>query len=203
MHDTPENDPLTARAMLKWPNVPASHGWLGLDARGRWRIRGEPISHPGIVAFLARQYRGDSTGAWYVQNGPQRAFVDLELAPWVLRLDGAGALVTHTGARIAAAHALLVSDTGHLYLVTPAGAGVVSDRDLAAFLGCLVLDGHPGDSDAVAERLLALTAGTFGPWLTWHGCRLQVRGIADIDVERACGFVRRPRPRDDRAAADA
>jgi len=196
MSEPPENDPLTARALLKWPNVPASHGWLSLDGRGRWRIRGEPITHPGIVAFLTRQYRADPAGAWYVQNGPQRGYVDLELAPWVLRLESPGALVTHTGVRVAEVYTLLVSDAGHLYLVTDAGTGVIADRDLPDFLDRLVAEEHPGDRDAAAERLLSVTPGSSGPWLHWNGFRLRTQGIAETDVEAACGFVRQPRPRE-------
>jgi hypothetical protein len=29
-------DDIVKQAMAKWPNVPACHGWLGLDARGHW-----------------------------------------------------------------------------------------------------------------------------------------------------------------------
>ena len=35
-----------------WPSGPSCHGWLALDARGAWRLRGEKISHAGLLAFL-------------------------------------------------------------------------------------------------------------------------------------------------------
>src|SRR5690606_15898587 len=34
-------DPEVLAAIAKWPNVPAVYGWLGLTARGEWRLRGE------------------------------------------------------------------------------------------------------------------------------------------------------------------
>ena len=34
--------------------------------------------------FIARNYEADEHGRWFFQNGPQRVFVDLELAPLVL-----------------------------------------------------------------------------------------------------------------------
>ena len=43
------------RALARWPNVPALYGWLGLDRRGRWLIRGETISRPQIVDIPPKQ----------------------------------------------------------------------------------------------------------------------------------------------------
>ncbi len=34
------------RALEKWPNVPHLYGWLRLDRRGRWLIRGETNPPP-------------------------------------------------------------------------------------------------------------------------------------------------------------
>jgi hypothetical protein len=33
------------------PEVPACYGWLSLDRRGRWRLRGETVTHAGLKAF--------------------------------------------------------------------------------------------------------------------------------------------------------
>ena len=32
-------DDIVKAALVKWPNVPHCHGWLGLDARGQWFMR--------------------------------------------------------------------------------------------------------------------------------------------------------------------
>ena len=69
------------RALAKWPDVPALFGWLSLDRRGRWYVRGEPISRPQIIDTIGRNYAADEQGRWYFQNGPQRGYVSCETAP--------------------------------------------------------------------------------------------------------------------------
>ena len=71
--------------MAKWPNVPAVYGWLTLDRRGQWLIRGERVTSPVIAEYIGRNYARDSDGNWFFQNGPQRVFVDLEYTPYVFR----------------------------------------------------------------------------------------------------------------------
>jgi hypothetical protein len=146
-------DDLVRAAMAKWPHVPACVGWLGLDARGRWWMRddraqaagpfagphasadsrGSCLRHEKLVAFIERNYACDEAGQWYFQNGPQRVYVELESAPWVLRLSwpGQGGLEvrTHTG-RLVAAGDCLVDEAGRAYLVTDLGLGVVHTQDM-------------------------------------------------------------------------
>jgi hypothetical protein len=89
-------DEIVRQAMAKWPNVPHCYGWLALDRRGQWRMRdeaaqaagaaGDPIRHTALIAFIARNYASDDAGRWYFQNGPQRVYVSLAYAPFVVRL---------------------------------------------------------------------------------------------------------------------
>jgi hypothetical protein len=140
-------DDQVRRAMKRWPSVPAVHGWLRLGRRGTWFLvdrgapgfdpardgGGSPITSPPILAFIARNYEADDRGAWYFQNGPQRVFVELELAPLILRVTGSGderALVAHTGRPVAAIEDAAFDDAGNLLLATDLGPGVVDDRDL-------------------------------------------------------------------------
>ena len=60
-------DDIVKQAMAKWPNVPDCYGWLGLDARGAWRMRDERAQHlntPGdkvtqaALPFLREQGSG-------------------------------------------------------------------------------------------------------------------------------------------------
>jgi hypothetical protein len=106
-------DDIVRQALAKWPDVPACYGWLLLDRRGNWRMRdeavqreqglGTPIRHAALNAFIVRNYDVDESGQWYFQNGPQRVYVELEYAPWVVRLiegsDGALVLTDQTGAQ--------------------------------------------------------------------------------------------------------
>src|SRR5436190_7873738 len=94
-------DEIVRKAMARWPNVPAVYGWLTLDGRGRWLIKGDPIANPVVNEFINRNYLRDVEGRWYFQNGPQQVFVELDTAPYILRAwrtaDGILRGETHTG----------------------------------------------------------------------------------------------------------
>ena len=95
-------DEQVMRAMARWPHVPAVYGWLSLDRRGRWLIRGETISNRAALAFIGRNYAADERGRWYFQNGPQRVFVTLDYTPVVYFLvEGADRLLDLGSAKVA------------------------------------------------------------------------------------------------------
>ena len=144
-------DDMVIRAMAKWPNVPAVWGWLSLDRRGRWRLKGEPIPNRAAVEFIARNYASDRHGRWFFQNGPQRVFVDLAYTPWVYLLDGRGTLVTHTGLECGAVEGAWIDEAGSMILLGEPGPGVVDDRDLMTLSDGLV-DEH---GDAVEDEVVA------------------------------------------------
>ena len=125
-------DALVARSMAKWPEVPAVFGWLELDRRGRWRIKGEAIVHAGLREFIARNYQADEHGRWYFQNGPQRVFVTLAYAPLVVHHEGE-ALVDHCG-RPAVPHAVYLDDEGSVLVATGGTVALLDDRDLERYL---------------------------------------------------------------------
>ncbi len=144
-------DPSVKDAIARWPDVPAVFGWLSLDPRGRWRLHpqgqaarggaGESITNPQILGFINRNYEHDDTGRWFFQNGPQRVFLRLDSAPYVLRLDDDGrSLRTHTDMPVATVTGWWLDDAGQLYAMTDRGPGIVLDRDLAALMERLVTD---------------------------------------------------------------
>ena len=124
-------DPIVARAMARWPNVPAVYGWLALDRRGNWLIKGERITHQAMREFIARNYQPDDAGRWYFQNGPQRVYVTLAYTPLVAHYEG-DALVDHCG-RPFAARANYVDDEGSVLLAGDAAIALLDDRDLLRF----------------------------------------------------------------------
>lgn len=192
-------DEIVARAMARWPNVPAVYGWLALDARGRWLIKSSPITNPGIVDFIGRNYDRDDAGCWYFQNGPQRVFVELACTPLILRLDGgaaSGRLLDHVGRPIARVDHAFVDEAGHLLLATERGPGCVDDRDVESLATGLVdACGRPLTDDALIEVLETLQAGSrAGLFLRWHGASIALEPIASGDLEARLGFVRRPQP---------
>lgn len=180
-------DDLVLQAMKRWPDVPAVYGWLRLDQRGQWHLidrnqpgfderthgLGSPITSPQIIEFIGRNYTNDGDGRWYWQNGPQRVYVDLDLAPLVLRVFGSGTdvrLVAHTGVPVARIDAGWIGPAGEVLLATDLGPAVVHDLDLGA---------------------LALEPGDDGIRLTLAGQSLLLGECADPAAE--LGFVSRPR----------
>ena len=131
-------DEIVKAAMARWPDVPAVYGWLGLSARGEWRIRGEPIANASIREFIGRNYASDDQGNWFFQNGPQRVFVSLEATPFIYRLDSLGHLQAHTGARPRELRAAFADPEGRLFLQTEFGPGLVDSQDTAQFAERLV-----------------------------------------------------------------
>ncbi|PHY05779.1 MAG: hypothetical protein CK528_12275 [Alcaligenaceae bacterium] len=141
-------DQSVLEAQIRWPDVPAAYGWLSLSARGEWRLHpmgdaqqgaaGQGISNIQILSFIGRNYSAEPSGTWFFQNGPQRVYVRLDAAPFVLRADPTlGALSTHNGLTIHEVTAWWLSDNGQLYAQTELGAARVDDRDLSVLANTL------------------------------------------------------------------
>jgi hypothetical protein len=124
-------DEIVVRSLAKWPNVPAVYGWLDLDRRGNWLIKGERIGNVALREFIARNYAVDARGCWFFQNGPQRVFVRLAYTPFVMHYQGE-ALFDHCGRPIEALETLL-DDEGSVLVRGPHGIGLLDDRDLERY----------------------------------------------------------------------
>jgi hypothetical protein len=124
-------DEAVARSLAKWPNVPAVYGWLELDRRGNWRIKGEKIGNAAFRDFISRNYDRDEHGRWYFQNGPQRVFVTLAYTPFVMHYEG-DALFDHCGQPVVARGTWL-DDEGSVLIEGERGVGVLDDRDLERY----------------------------------------------------------------------
>ena len=91
--------------------------------------KGSLLKHEKLVDFIHRNYGHDALGRWYFQNGPQRVYVELEVAPWIWRLQSDGAVLSHTG-WAAQVRACVVDEHGRLYLDTDLGLGLVHSLDM-------------------------------------------------------------------------
>lgn len=155
-------DEIVKQALAKWPDVPNCYDWLGLDARGNWRMRdaraqslnlpGDKIGHAALKGFIARNYACDEHGCWFFQNGPQRVYVRLEATPYIARSDPARGFVLHTDAPLGVPEAAYLCASGELILQRGAVVAQLDDRDLAQVLGRAASD----------EALLAWLEGDAG-----------------------------------------
>ena len=125
-------DDVVVRSMAKWPQVPDVYGWLSLDRRGNWLIKGERIGNRALREFICRNYQPDARGCWYFQNGPQRVFVQLAYTPLVLHYEG-DSLLDHCGRPFEAGQAYLDEEGSLLIGGTQSGIGLLDDRDLERF----------------------------------------------------------------------
>jgi hypothetical protein len=136
-------DDIVRQAIAKWPNVPHCYGWLGLDARGSWYMRddrvqaigpfpqskGSLLKHEKLIDFIQRNYEADASGQWFFQNGPQRVYVELEVTPWVWRIDQNRGVTAHTG-REARLQEVYVDELGRVFMQTDLGIGLVHTQDV-------------------------------------------------------------------------
>ena len=121
-------DEIVARSLAKWPNVPAVYGWLELDRRGNWLIKGERIGNAALREFIGRNYEADERGRWFFQNGPQRVYVTLGYTPLVVHYEGER-LFDHCGRPFTCKNAYQ-DDEGSVLLEGEQGIALLDDRDL-------------------------------------------------------------------------
>jgi hypothetical protein len=181
-------------AMAKWPDVPGLSGWLSLDESGHWRLKGEPITHAGLVGFINRNYDRDEQGRWFFQNGPQRGFVSLAYTPWVLYVDGGDDLCRHTGEHVETVDGAWIDGDGNLLLHFEAGIGLVDSDSLAAVAEWLVdADGRRADPETLERAVNTLQSGeNAGLQLTHNGRASDVGFIQRAEVPGRFGFVPDP-----------
>jgi len=189
-------DEIVLKAMVKWPNVPSVFGWLSLDRRGNWLIKGEPISNEALNAFIGRNYLHDDEGRWFFQNGPQRVFVALAYTPFVYRVASAQyealAFSTHTGLCVTGIDSVLMDEKGTILIDAEHGVGIIYDLDLDRLSPHLVDEkGVPVHEDAFDE-LLEDAQSAPPLWLQFSGARLKVGHIHSADIARQFGFVADP-----------
>ena len=193
-------DDLVLRGMAKWPNVPAVYGWLSLDRRGNWLIKGERISNSLVTEFIGRNYARDERGCWYFQNGPQRVFLDLDYAPLVYRIgspQGAPlAIESHSGKQVVKLAGAWLDECGTMLLETEHGIGTVHDRDLDLVLPHLAdRTGNPLTEDQLDELMERAQRGNDVPlWLKFREGSVRIGAIASREIPGRFGFIARPLP---------
>jgi hypothetical protein len=147
-------DEIVVRSLAKWPNVPAVYGWLELDRRGNWLIKGERIGNPALRDFIARNYEPDERGRWFFQNGPQRVYVRLAYTPLVVHYEGER-MVDHCGRSFLSTNTFQ-DDEGSVLLEGDRGIALLDDRDLERYAD--LADHLPRIARADVERRFAFVS---------------------------------------------
>ena len=192
-------DDIVKKAMAKWPDVPHCYGWLGLDARGAWRMRDERAQHLGLagdkviqqalLGFINRNYMADERGCWFFQNGPQRVFLDLETTPFVARTDPQHGLVLHTGEPVGKVERAFMTEAGEVIVDARGKVAQVDDRDVGQVVAMMEIDGAPASDEA----LMAWLEGAAGELaLPYAGQHVRVTKIKRDELPALFGFVRLP-----------
>jgi hypothetical protein len=193
-------DDIVVRGMARWPNVPSVYGWLSLDRRGNWLIKGERIANSLVTEFIGRNYARDERGCWYFQNGPQRVFLDLDYAPWVYRMVSPQgtplAIESHSGQRVTKLAGAWLDESGTMLLETEHGIGTVHDRDLDLVLPHLADgNGNPLTEDQLEALMERAQRGNEVPlWLIFREGRVKINAIASREIPGRFGFIARPQP---------
>ena len=188
-------------AMAKWPNVPHCYGWLGLDARGVWRMRdqraqdmgglGDKISNVALRGFINRNYQSDQAGNYYFQNGPQRVYVDLQSTPFIARHDPQRGWVLHNDINFAQCDTVWMLPDGNLVLHGASYLAQIDDRDMVQALSGLRFEGKALSDDKLLSWLAQPCAGlTF----LFNGQPIPVQHASLFELTQLCCFVPKPRP---------
>ena len=193
-------DEIVKQGMAKWPNVPAVYGWLGLDRRGHWLIKGGRIANTIVADFIGRNYEHDDHGRWFFQNGPQRVFIALDYTPFIFRLlwepvpGAAPRIETHTGCAVTRIEGVWIDDAGIVLIASEHGVGLVDDRDLERLLPCFTNErGEALTEERIGAAIEQLQAGaTADLGFCYRGNRVPVSPIAAAEVPARFGFVQRP-----------
>jgi hypothetical protein len=119
-----------------------SQSGLSIDGEGRFLHRGEPITHARTLSVLWASLAPTDDGRWLVRIGRESAYVDVEVAPYVVRgvLDLAGGVPS-----------LLLSD-GSREPLDPRTLAIGAD----GVLRCSVKAGRPASFSRAAQVTLGL-----------------------------------------------
>ena len=189
-------DEMVIRAMAKWPNVPAVFGWLRLDRRGRWWIRDELVSNPGISSFIGRNYLADAQGRYFFQNGPQQVFVELEQTPWIFHVAGQGGaapiFMDHVGNPVLPDGAG-IDEQGVLYLLCSGRIGAVDERDLIHLIELMTdANGRKADDLLLASWMVAAVDAPTLLLTLGNGSKLLLQRLSSDELPTQFGYCLRP-----------
>lgn len=172
-------------------------------------LAGDVIKHAALNAFIARNYASDSEGRYFLQNGPQRVYVNLEVTPWVVRMMPTGntdkpwefqtqceSLLLPTAAFMDEAGGILIE--GQITQTCATGPAANSFQEIKR-LSIALLHDHDLELFSGMAALDHAACALDGKWL-WHGKHLPLEPITREEVVRR--FEYQMRPHDDAKPAE-
>ena len=205
-------DDQVLRSLMKWPNVPDCYGWLALDRRGQWRMRdeftqqnklpGQVIKHVALNEFIARNYACDELGRYFFQNGPQRVFISLDTAPWIVRITPSdlGSSLLNQCSQAMEPTAALSDEKGNIYIVgnmdqTMYGGKADQSDQFTKSANQTIALLHDHDLDQFSELAkLREEACSFGGSWVWQDKHLPLDPIHSDELAARFNFVANPLP---------
>ena len=181
-----------------WPTTQDAFGWLSLDPRGYWRIKGKRIDNPNLIEFINKNYESDKHGRYFFQNGNQRVFVNLTIAPFVIRVIDVNPLqfITHTGVLIQKIDRIWF-DKKKMNFILKTGSvfGSIDDRDLSHVYNTLI--NSTGSRLSESEQQHATNDNEnllpVDMFLDYKGKELRI-ATADNDTGDGNHFIQKPSP---------
>ena len=125
-------DEIVARSLAKWPNVPAVYGWLELDRRGNWLIKGERIGNLALREFIAPQLRRRRARPLVLPERPAAGLRQARLHAVRDALRRRARCSTTAAAPVEALETFL-DDEGSVLIRGGHGIGLLDDRDLERY----------------------------------------------------------------------
>lgn len=141
-------------------------------------------------------------GRWYFQNGPQRGYVALEYAPWILRSSpDAAKLETHTGLPVRHIGQASLDEHGSVLLITEHGPGLLADNELDWAMHRLRCRGAAIEEESLAASLALPDGATTTLVLEFEDVSVPVLRMNGASMPSALGFERDPQPREGERAS--
>ncbi len=172
---------MTSRNIIEkesWPRNPQIFGWLSLDPRGQWRIKGKKINNVKLIKFISKNYRKDNHGRYYFQNGVQQVFVSFFQTPYVINVFEVNPLnlQTHNGIIIDNIKKVWFGKDLKIFIETASILASVDDRDtLFIYENIIDINGNRISEMDLPEGFLANDGlPSFDIYFSYQGKQIQV-----------------------------
>ena len=180
-----------------WPRQLEVYGWLSLDRRGYWSIKGNKVRNAKLTKFISDNYHVDDNGRFFFQNGPQRVFVSIDLAPYILNVMYSNPLdlVTHNGIRVQTINQAWFDNEMNLFICWDNLIGAINDRDNPHLFENLVdkSNSRLSSKDSVEPIFDSSGHPTEEIFLNHNGRRIQITASPEI-IRLSNLFQSNPKP---------